>query len=280
MQRKKLKIDKYLPKIKLPAKKMRLFADWWNEDIRFEKTIPHSFEEGYFIVENEHSQTTDNYKDFIKLIAKKLHTTYKIIEVRLQEFLDLIKNVTLYFRFIKENKMYIEVYDAENLILSRITFEFGNNDKPEPPIELCDTSFYENNVFNNMDELISGFNLQFIYYLSTCLWYMATAGTNTRYIYEEKTPIITGRKKNVVQISNTKYIRTPVYDMSKVKTVKVERLITRKKGWTYSHSFQVHGHYRHYKDGKVIFIESYIKGKGKPFKAQTTILEPERIKEV
>ena len=67
--------------------------------------------------------------------------------------------------------------------------------------------------------------------------------------------------------------------MTKIRTTTVERLTVRKKGWTYSHSFQVHGHYRHYKDGKVIFIESYIKGKGKPFKAQTTILSPEKIKE-
>lgn len=44
---------------------------------------------------------------------------------------------------------------------------------------------------------------------------------------------------------------------------RILKLITRKKGWTYSHSFQVHGHY---KDGKVIFIESYVKGKDKPFK--------------
>lgn len=115
--------------------------------------------------------------------------------------------------------------------------------------------------------------------LITCLWYMATTAPSTKYIYEEKHPVIEHRHKRTVHVSSTKFITTPVYDFSKIRTTTVERLVTRKKGWTYSHSFQVHGHYRHYKDGKVIFIESYIKGKGKPFKAQTTILSPEKIKE-
>lgn len=123
------------------------------------------------------------------------------------------------------------------------------------------------------------FSFQFIYYLATCLWYIATTATNTKYIYEKEHPVIVHRHKDVVTVSDKKVIKTPVYDMQKIRIVKLEKLITRKKGWTYSHSFQVHGHYRHYKDGKVIFIESYIKGKGKPFKAQTTVLAPEKIKE-
>ena len=45
--------------------------------------------------------------------------------------------------------------------------------------------------------------------------------------------------------------------MGKVKVVKVEHLQKRKAGWTYSHSFQVHGHYRHYKSGKVIFVKEF-----------------------
>lgn len=62
--------------------------------------------------------------------------------------------------------------------------------------------------------------------------------------------------------------------MSKIRRVKVEGLIKRRKGWTYSHSFQVHGHYRHYKDGKVVFIKPYIKGKGKEEVVQRITLNP------
>lgn len=41
-------INKRLPRIKLPANKIKMFADWWNSDIRFEDTVPHSFEERLF----------------------------------------------------------------------------------------------------------------------------------------------------------------------------------------------------------------------------------------
>lgn len=131
-------------------------------------------------------------------------------------------------------------------------------------------------VFNS---LMGEIGYEMICLLVTSLWYMATTSPSTKYIYEEKTPMIEHRHKHKIRVSDTKFIITPVYDFSKIRTTVVERLMTRKKGWTYSHSFQVHGHYRHYKDGKTIFIESYIKGKGKPFKAQTTILAPEKIKE-
>ena len=114
--------------------------------------------------------------------------------------------------------------------------------------------------------------------LVTAMWYIATT-KSTKYIYENKTPVITGRKKNIVQVSNTKTINTPIYDLNKIRVVKVEHLQTRKKGWTYSHSFQVHGHYRHYRNGKVVFIQSYIKGKDKEFKAQQIILDPKNDSE-
>lgn len=278
-ERKKLKINKRLPKIMLPAKKLEMFAEWWNEDVRFEKTIPHSFEEGYLFIENEHGMTTDKFKPLIKLAARQFHTSFRNIENQLQEFLDVMKKITLYFKFVKENEMYVESYDADNLILTRINFAVGEDSEPEPRIVLYDTDKVVED-YEDMDGILNHFNLQFVYYLSTCLWYMATTAPNAKYIYEERHPVIEKRHRHTVHVSDTKYISAPVYDMRKIKTVKVERLVTRKKGWTYSHSFQVHGHYRHYKDGKTIFIESYVKGKGKPFKAQTTILDPEVIKEV
>ena len=272
----KLKINKRLPKIKLPASKLKLFADWWNEDIRYEKTIPHSFEEGYLFIENEHGQDINKYSALIKHTAKMYKTTYRNIEKQMKEFLDNMKEITLYFKFIDKNKVFAELYDAKNLILSDIKFEFGpEKESPESRITLYDTTDFIP-TYTDINDVLDNFNVQFVYYL----WYMATAASNTRYIYEEKIPTIEHRHKHTVHVSDTKFIVTPVYDLSKVRTTTVEKLVTRKNGWTYSHSFQVHGHYRHYKNGKTIFIESYIKGKGKPFKAQTTILAPEKIKEV
>ena len=63
--------------------------------------------------------------------------------------------------------------------------------------------------------------------------------------------------------------------MNKIRVVKVENLASRKRGWTYSHSFEVHGHYRHYRNGKTIFIKPFIKGKDLDFKSQKIIIDPE-----
>ncbi|MBR2493773.1 MAG: hypothetical protein IKB64_10025 [Paludibacteraceae bacterium] len=120
-------------------------------------------------------------------------------------------------------------------------------------------------------------NIFSIYLIMTALWYIATA-KSTRYIYEQET-ILKGPKpkhenKRVVQVKPDKVIKTPIYDMGKIKIVKTEGLIARKKGWTYSHAFQVHGHYRHYKSGKVVFINSYVKGKDKELQQQTITLSP------
>ena len=55
-QRKVLKIDKHLPQILIPPKTRAMFINWWNSDIRFEKSIPHPFEKGYI-------KLTYNYLD-------------------------------------------------------------------------------------------------------------------------------------------------------------------------------------------------------------------------
>ena len=166
--------------------------------------------------------------------------------------------------------MVVETYGGDNIIISNMEFTVGENSEPEKPIEPQGKM-----PFETFDDLIAKMNFDNLGILISCLWYIATTTKSTRYIYENKTPVITGRNKGVVQVSDTKFITTPIYDMRKIKTVKVEKLTQRKKGWTYSHSFEVHGHYRHYRNGKVVFIKPFIKGKNKEFKAQTIIVKPE-----
>lgn len=274
-KRKILKMDKHLPKIVLPKQKLKMFADWWNSDIRFEKTVPHSIEEGYLIIENDSQHSIEDYASLIKITAKECHSTYRFIESQLKEFLEITKQFIVYFKFAGQNRIIAETYTLDNKQFSNTEAEIGG-EKPEKELILD-----ENQLKNctRRDDILHMFNYRNLAFLITCLWYMATTAPSKRYVYEEKSPVISGRKKGVVQVSDTKFIVTPVYDLTKIRTVTIERLMTRKKGWTYSHSFQVHGHYRHYKNGKTIFIQPFIKGKGKPFKAQTTVLDPIRIKE-
>lgn len=267
-----LKIDKKLPQIVLSYKKLNMFYDWWNTDVRYETTVPKSFDEGYLIIDR------DGYEEFninkfsatIKSIAKGAKLTFREVENAMKEFFDKGLTLTIYFKFLEDNRLFLRTYCADGTIFSQTVASIGEGGESYP-IGSYNTEFEP----ENFDEIMNNINYENLALLITCLWYIATTKHTTKYIYEHKTPVITGRHRDVVKVSDTKYITTPIYDMNKVRVVKVESLIARKKGWTYSHAFQVHGHYRHYKSGKVIFVESFIKGKDKEFKAQTVVLDPQ-----
>lgn len=248
---------------------------------------------GYFTVNALPSVSLEKFKPYIKDIAKEYHSTYRSIETQLAAHLDEMQELTLAFIFTNETNIKGMMFSEKTkriitTINCTVGIDNGMRDKQisfekedifediMKDTKIAADSIHEGIIFNT---LMGEIAYQMVCLLVTSLWYMATTSPSTKYIYEEKHPVVTHRHKRKVHVSDTKFIATPVYDFSKIKTTTVQRLVTRKKGWTYSHSFQVHGHYRHYKNGKVIFIESYIKGKGKPFKAQTTVLTPEKIKE-
>lgn len=273
-KKQQLKINKRLPQIHIEQKQVNLFIDWWNKDIRFQKTVPHSFEEGYLKCDLNFNIDVNKFKELIKTTAKEYQTTYRVMENKFKEFITMLEHITIHFKFISDNEIYLNTYDNKNNIISKIQFAFGEQGK-----EVEDEFSYEKliecmNIAMDSDDLLYGFNMLYTIILITSLWYIATTKNTTKYVYEHKTPVITSRKKNVVKVSDTKVISTPIYDISKIKTKKVDGLIKHRKGWTYSHAFQVHGHYRHYKDGKIVFINSYIKGKNKEFKSQTIELKP------
>ena len=273
-KKQQLKINRRLPQIHIEQKQVNLFIDWWNKDIRFQKTVPHSFEEGYLKCGLNFNIDVNKFKELIKTTAKEYKTTYRVMENKFKEFITMLEHITIHFKFISDNEIYLNTYDNKDNIISKIQFAFGEQGK-----EVEDEFSYEKlfecmNIAMDSDDLLYGFNMLYTIILVTSLWYIATTKNTTKYVYEHKTPVITSRKKNVVKVSDTKVISTPIYDISKIKTKKVDGLIKHRKGWTYSHAFQVHGHYRHYKDGKIVFINSYIKGKNKEFKSQTIELKP------
>lgn len=273
-KKQQLKINKRLPQIHIEQKQVDLFIDWWNKDIRFQKTVPQSFEEGYLICDLNLNIDVNKFKDIIKQSAKEYKTTYRVMENTFKDFISMIEHTTIHFKFINNNEVYLNTYDKNNNIISRIEFEYGKDKKDFEEEFTYDKMYNIMNKSNNSDDLMFGFNLLYTIIFVTSIWYIATTRNTTKYVYEHKTPVITSRKKNIVKVSDTKVISTPIYDISKIKTKKVDGLIKHRKGWTYSHAFQVHGHYRHYKDGKVIFVNSYIKGKDKEFKPQTIELKP------
>lgn len=270
--RKLNKLDKNLNQIILPTSKIDMFIDWWNETIRFEKTIPITFKSGYLIIENEFLNKTYN-RDDLREIAKLFKSSVFELDEHYRKFIKNKYITIIYFVFTSENKLHVEIYDDNYEMFSTINIEFGNGDKMlnEYEVEIGDTP---KNLLELQPTLLSRINCFNLNILITVLWYIATSGKRTKYVYDNIQPRTIHHKKHIVEVSDTKTLTSSIYDLNKIKKVDVNKLNKRKEGWTYSHSFEVHGHYRHYKNGKVIFINPFIKGKNKPLKNQKIILNP------
>lgn len=282
-----LKINPYLPIIVLPENKVKLFIDWFNTDIRFLKEVPKVFEKGYINIKYDllKIDITHLNKLFTSL-AKTMNTTYRKVETMYKQYISNFSDVMCYFEFKTDNAISFVLYGQDKQKISEINIEVGDsNDTDSNSIinsaisdNILDGFKIEDN--NNPDlctEYIQNkYNYFFMCLCVTCIWYMATTTNSTKYEYknrkykDDKQNMI---EKDVINIKEYKQMSTPIYNLKNIKVKTVDRLVTRRKGWTYSHSFQVHGHYRHYKNGKTIFIQSYIKG-DKPFKRQTIIINP------
>lgn len=264
-----LRIDNKLPQIILPQSKIGMFIDWYNNDLRLLGTLPEAYNEGYLIIENDIIQIDiSKQSEYIKSLAKQLNGTYRQVENRLKYFIEDLEKVTMYFKYV-DNNIQIWLYGKDNTIVSKMSFQVQEGENSLVADRYIDE-------FTNWDDLLNEFNFYCVILLTSSLWYIATTTKTTKYYYEENRPRYTysANEKSIKSVSKHKTINTPIYDFNKIKKVKVESLIKKRKGWTYSHSFQVHGHYRHYSNGKTVFINSYIKGKNKELQSQIITLNP------
>ena len=264
-----LRIDNKLPQIILPQSKIGMFIDWYNNDLRLLGTLPEAYNEGYLIIENDIIQIDiSKQSEYIKSLAKQLNGTYRQVENRLKYFIEDLEKVTMYFKYV-DNNIQIWLYGKDNTIVSKMSFQVQEGENSLVADRYIDE-------FTSWDDLLNEFNFYCVILLTSSLWYIATTTKTTKYYYEENRPRYTysASEKSIKSVSKHKTINTPIYDFNKIKRVKVESLIKKRKGWTYSHSFQVHGHYRHYSNGKTVFINSYIKGKNKELQSQIITLNP------
>lgn len=272
-----LRINKKLPQIVLPKEKNEYFIEWYDKDLRFQDEIPNSFDRGYLFIEgtlyNKEQLNNKIYRELFKNIAKDFNETYRAIENAFIDYINITKNTIIYFKF-ENNSLKMQIY-LENRLYHELTLNLSKLDssKPNPTLLEIQAELYNNG--KSLQEIYARYCLIL---LQCCLWYIATTTKTTKYYRENKTPAYVYEKKEIINVKRNRVISTPIYDMNKIKKVKIEGLIKRRKGWTYSHSFQVHGHYRHYQDGKVVFIKPYIKGKGKEEVVQKIILNPKEEK--
>lgn len=271
-----IKENSDLTQIYLPSNKIDTLVQWYNETIRFETDIPSAFLEGYIIIENKFvNKNYDDYRRIIKAIAKVSNQPfYEVKHLFMNLFLNQIFKTCIYFKFKDQNKIKLEVYDYKTKeIMHIINFEIGKDSGIEPIITSFDVDDFINceNRSEMYDDIISKF---YAGIFATIMWYITTNTNNTKYVYTETKPRYNYEVKHVINPKDVKMITRTIYDLNKVKTINIDTLNKRKAGWTYSHSFEVHGHYRHYKNGKTIFIKPFIKGKEKILKAQKIILDP------
>lgn len=272
---KPLRIIKKLPQIILPNNKKEMFLKWYDEDLRFQDEIPQTFEKGYLMMDNMFevsSNLKDNFKNLIKEIAIAYKITYREAENNFNKFIQESEKATIYFEF-KESFLHLDLYFKEQLI-NCVDLDLKSIKKEVPNPKVIDKII---EMYNKSENLYNMYGYYALIYVECVLWYLATTQKTTKYYRDEKVTPIHYEKKEIVNPKKNKIISTPIYDMNKIKKVKTESLIKRRKGWTYSHSFQVHGHYRHYSNGKVIFINPFIKGKGKEEISQTIILNPKEV---
>lgn len=271
-----LMIHKNLPQIIIPKNKNNMFFEWYNKDLRFQDSIPKVFERGYVFIENDFLNL-DIRPDIITKIAKffsnnsKRLFTYREIENYLIDFKNKIEQFIVYFEF-ENNFFKMKLFGKNDYHMTDFEVDLsktkeGANFSTE---EILNMKIKED-VFDDASEKISLFCFALI---QAAFWYIATTTNTTKYKRINRQPTFIYEKKTIINPKKNKTISTPFYDMNKIRTITLDGLIKRRKGWTYSHSFEVRGHYRHYENGKIVFVKPFIKGKGKEQMQQIITLNP------
>lgn len=284
----RLKINEKLPKIYLDN--VDTFINWYNTDLKHEDDMPHAFEEGYFTL-SYNILDKEKYRDEYRSLIKKLMNKDGIEFIQSKYLVNLVvekfENITLYFKFKKED-LYLKLFDKNNIFLTECTSKLGPTSKITERLikvgedgKTCEIRNPTEDIgldkIWDVDSYLELFGMAIRYV--TCIfgatmWYLATTKNLKQYIYDNSKPLPTSLDKVIKEPKTNKVISTPIYNISNIRRIKVDTLIKHRKGWTYSHSFQVHGHYRHYKNGKVVFIKSYIKCKDRDYQQQNIIVKP------
>lgn len=282
------KIDKSLPQIILPLEKVDTILEWWNDTIRFEKEIPQAYSSGYIRISYELKEEHKLDRKLMRQLAEVSKVSVYEIKDSFTKFISNKVDCWVYFNFVKDNKIHFEILQNTDkgfdLIYSG-AFEFGDKSGKEEIIKDTGLLIPTSVLLNNMDSrkvALEMLHKEYFYYfaaiIATVMWYITVSGNKTKYTYEHKEPKYNYSKKSHRVLENDyKYITYSIYDIGKAKTINIDKLNHKKAGWTYSHSFQVHGHYRHYKSGKVVFIKPFTKGENKKLKNKEIIISPKEI---
>lgn len=287
-----LELDYKLPIISIPENKTIPFLKWYAEDISKNniKDIPEVFEEGYITIKSIPCTFLNNCRaEYTKYLAHIEKMTFRQAETLLKEVYDaMLNDVVMHYKFIN-GLASIGIYSSKDCkLMITLPLDAYAERNPETPLSsLGDVITVEDTVeisdascaTNEGHEFQNTMMMVYLGLFASAMWYMALY--KNRYKYEKQV----GREEiretilnrpRPKKINDTKILTASFYDLSRAPQSKVQTLIKKREGFEYSHQFDVRGHWRHYKSGKVVFIESFTKAKDKPRLQQNIILNPKR----
>lgn len=289
----RFEINQYLPIIGIPENKTISFLEWFKTDIyesgKFIHQMPQVFDEGYIFIERIPTKFDQQVlSDYIKKLARLEGKTFREVEnLLLPTYKMFLENVLLHFKFGGKYKLQVEyVSTIDNGLLGRFALDdelWGQPlyiDNKYPISGNKHHLLINNNIYCDMQ---NGYQFQkaiqeyYVELLASALWYISLYKNKYKYetpMSKEDIYVKFYNKKPNIHHNTTQRITTSFYDLSKTPMSKVSTLAKKRDGFEYSHQFDVRGHYRHYKSGKVIFIKSFTKANDKPRLQKHILLEP------
>ena len=292
---KKLKIDNKLPQIIIPKEKVKLFIEWFLKDLWRENELPMVFQEGYISTE---------LSDIIKIktlsVLELNEKSFGVQNILISEIQKNYSRIIIHYKIYNKKEVILSIYSEATgeRVCNMKKFDISliksyalikqTRDIIANKSENCNTDLVvdipkmkqESDEVKNLTDMLRSFNegwaYSCVFILISSFWYLASIQNSKEETYvgnknnnkitkgntEKNTRKDTGRIKNLTN---------SIYDFSIIKSTNVNKLIAKKKGWKISCEFQVRGHYRHYKSGKVVFIKPFEKGKG--LENKSTILK-------
>lgn len=276
-ENKPLPLIRKLPQIYIEQEKVQTLLQWLNDNSELKKKkIPHVLEEGYIIYYN-HELDVDYSSEgveAIKYVAHTNHTTYNEAKRRFENLTQRTNPFWIYFHW-EGDICKIHVYDAlrQLHLISIQAHDEETEQVYEMPDKLDTTAILSYAFDDNRDVWPRYIAMRSAMIVTSVFMYMNMQKNNKPYQHKSKHNYDIKRKIQIEE-PDLKIISTPVFDLTK-KKITVDRLnrqhseyIRRTEAWN------VRGHARHYKSGKTIWVNSYIKGNKEKYEGEIYSISP------
>lgn len=259
---KPLILRRKLPQVYITQDKVDILLDWLNsnEELRLQK-IPRVLQEGYIVYYNHELDVERNPEGVqaIKYEARTSGCTYNQAKARFNNLLQRTNPLWFYFIW-KGDVCEISVYDTERKLhlISIQAHDEEGKDVFDMPTKLDTTNLLTHAFDDERNRWPSYLAMRAAMIVTSVFHYMNIQKKNTPTMYKGKNYDI--KKRIQYTEPSIKMVETPVFDLTKKKITK-DRLVSQHREFVRrTEAWNVRGHARHYKSGKVIWVDSYIKG--------------------